>query len=137
MGAVVSEAVEAVRSLVKEEVAASLVVVTSAERLAAELHGRRLKAIHDRASSRLDHLATLLPPAGRRAPIVTVLDGASHALSFIGAVYGSPVVPLGVDAFGQSGTVADLYAHEGIDAEHIIEAALHALELGNDGGIAR
>jgi pyruvate dehydrogenase E1 component len=62
---------------------------------------------------------------------VTVLDGASHALSFIGAAYGAPVVPLGVDSFGQSGTVADLYTHAGIDAEHIIEGALHALELGN------
>jgi pyruvate dehydrogenase E1 component len=134
MGAVVSEAVEAVRFLVKEEVAASLVVVTSAERLSAELHGRRLNAIRDRGSPRLDHLATLLPPATRRAPIVTVLDGASHALSFIGAAYGAPVVPLGVDSFGQSGTVADLYAHAGIDAEHIIEGALHALELGNGGG---
>lgn len=136
MGAVVSEAVEAVRFLVKEEVAASLVVVTSAERLSAELHGRRLNAIRDRAPGRLDHLATLLPPARRRAPIVTVLDGASHALAFIGAAYGAPVVPLGVDLFGQSGTVADLYAHAGIDVEHIIEGALHALEIGNGGGSA-
>jgi pyruvate dehydrogenase E1 component len=129
-GAVVSEAVEAVRFLVKEEVAASLVVVTSADRLSAEVHARRLNAVRDRTSGRLDHLATLLPPASRRAPIVTVLDGASHALSFIGAVYGAPVVPLGVDSFGQSGTIADLYGHAGIDAEHIIEGALYALELG-------
>jgi pyruvate dehydrogenase E1 component len=137
MGAVVSEAVEAVRFLVKEEVAASLVVVSSAERLSAEVHGRRVRAMRDRSSAGLDHLATLLPPADRRAPIVTVLDGASHALSFMGAVYGAPVVPLGVDAFGQSGAIADLYAHEGIDAAHIIEGALLALELANDDGRAR
>ena len=137
MGAVVSEAVEAVRFLVKEEVAASLVVVTSPERLSAEVHGRHLGAIRGRASAGLEHLETLLPPPSRRTPIVTVLDGASHALSFIGAAYGAPVVPLGVDSFGQSGTVADLYAHEGIDAHHIIEAALLALELGSNGGTAR
>ena len=137
MGAVVSEAVEAVRFLVKEEVAASLVVVTSPERLSAEVHGRHLRAIRDRASTGLDHLGTLLPQPSRRTPIVTVLDGASHALSFMGAAYGAPVVPLGVDSFGQSGTVADLYAHEGIDAHHIIEGALLAIELGNDGGSAR
>jgi pyruvate dehydrogenase E1 component len=137
MGAVVSEAVEAVRFLVKEEVAASLVVVTSADRLSAEIHDHRLQAIRDRTSTSLGHLATLLPPAGRRAPIVTVLDGASHTLSFIGAVHGAPVVPLGVDSFGQSGTVADLYANAGIDAEHIIEGALYALELGNDGESVR
>jgi pyruvate dehydrogenase E1 component len=137
MGAPVSEAIEAVRFLVREEVAASLVVVTSAERLSAEVHGRRLQSIRDRTRPRLDHFETLLPGAARHAPIVTVLDGASHALSFFGTAYGAPVVPLGVDAFGQSGTVADLYAHEGIDAHHIIEAALLAIELGHEGRSAR
>ena len=39
------------------------------------------------------------------------------------------MVPLGVDTFGQSGTIPDLYAAAGIDAEHIVEAALLALEL--------
>ena len=58
-----------------------------------------------------------------------MIDGASHALAFLGAAYGVPVIPLGVDTFGQSGTVADLYAYAGIDAEHIIEAALLATEI--------
>jgi pyruvate dehydrogenase E1 component len=137
MGAVVTEAVEAVRFLVNEEVAADLVVVTSAERLSAEVHRRHLQAIRDRTKAGLEHLDTLLPPLSRRAPIVTVLDGASHALSFIGAAYGAPVVPLGVDSFGQSGTVADLYAYAGINSQHIVEAALLALDLGNSVGSAR
>jgi pyruvate dehydrogenase E1 component len=62
--------------------------------------------------------------------MVTVLDGASHTLGFLGSAFGAPVVPLGVDTFGQSGTIADLYAYAGIDTDHIIEAALLALELG-------
>jgi pyruvate dehydrogenase E1 component len=44
-----------------------------------------------------------------------------------------PVIPLGVDTFGQSGTVADLYAYAGIDTEHIIEAALLAAEVATRG----
>lgn len=130
-GAIVPEAVAAVRELQREEVAADLVVVTSADRLAAEVHGRRLTGVRDRCGGDLDHLATLLPPGVRRAPLVTVHDGASHALGFLGSVYGAPVVPLGVDAFGQSGRIADLYADAGIDADHIIEAALLAIELGD------
>ena len=47
-----------------------------------------------------------------------------------GSAFGAPVVPLGVDTFGQSGTIADLYAYAGIDTDHIIEASLLALELG-------
>ena len=55
------------------------------------------------------HLGELIRPGERRAPIVTVHDGASHALAFLGSAFGAPVVPLGVDHFGQSGTRADLY----------------------------
>ena len=61
-----------------------------------------------------------------------MLDGASHALAFLGGAFGAPVVPLGVDTFGQSGTIADLYAYAGIDTDHIVEAALLALELESD-----
>lgn len=129
MGAVVPEAVAAVRSLVREEVAASLVVVTSADRLHTELAGRRLGAVRDRTDATLPHLATLFPVATRRRAMVTVLDGASHTLDFLGSAFGAPVVPLGMDRFGQSGTIGDLYSYAGIDTDHIIEAALLALEL--------
>ncbi|MBX3029794.1 MAG: pyruvate dehydrogenase [Chloroflexi bacterium] len=129
VGAVVPEAIAAVRALVREEVAASLVVVTSADRLHAELAGRRLGAVRDRTDAALPHLATLFPAVSRRQPMVTVLDGASHTLDFLGAAFGAPVVPLGMDRFGQSGTIPDLYAYAGIDVDHIVEAGLLALEL--------
>jgi pyruvate dehydrogenase E1 component len=129
VGTVVPEAAEAVRQLVREEVAASLVVVTSADRLSAELAGRRLASIRDHTDASLPHLGTLFPAATRRQPMVTVLDGASHTLGFLGAAFGAPVVPLGMDHFGQSGTIADLYADAGIDTDHIVEAALLALAL--------
>ena len=79
--------------------------------------------------ARAAHLAELIPADERRAPIVTVHDGASHALSFLGSAFGARVVPLGVDEFGQSGTRADLYRHYGIDAESIVTGALLALDL--------
>jgi pyruvate dehydrogenase E1 component len=52
-----------------------------------------------------------------------VLDGHSHALSFLGGALGAPQLALGVDAFGQSGTRRDLYRHYGIDADAIVGAA--------------
>ncbi|MFN8620753.1 MAG: pyruvate dehydrogenase [Chloroflexota bacterium] len=129
MGAIVPEAVEAVRFLVSEEVDANLVVVTSADRLQAEIAERRLASVRDGVPPRLEHLETLFPGAHRHAPIVTVLDGASHALSFLGGAFGAPVVPLGSDKFGQTGTIPDLYASMGFDTPHIVEAALLAAEL--------
>jgi pyruvate dehydrogenase E1 component len=71
----------------------------------------------------------LILPEERRVPIVTVHDAASHALSFLGGVYGVPVISLGVDQFGQSGGLADLYRATGIDSDSIVAASLHALEL--------
>jgi pyruvate dehydrogenase E1 component len=129
-GSIVPEAIDAVRTLHREEIAANLIVVTSAERLADRLHGGRLAAMRTGRADDIGHLATLIPSAERRAPIVTVADAASHALSFIGGAFGAPVVPLGVDTFGQSGAIADLYAAGGIDADHIVEAAILALDLG-------
>ena len=77
----------------------------------------------------MGHLERLIPANERRAPIVTVQDGASHSLAFLGSAWGVPVVPLGVDEFGQSGTRADLYRQTGIDADEIVNAAMLALDL--------
>ena len=129
VGAVVPEAIAAVRELVREEIAASLVVVTSADRLQAELAGRRLRSLRDGGDHSLPHLSELFPVATRRQPMVTVLDGASHTLGFLGSAFGAPVVPLGMDRFGQSGTIGDLYGYAGIDAPHIVEAGILAAEL--------
>jgi pyruvate dehydrogenase E1 component len=129
VGAVVPEAIEAVRHLASEELDVNLVVVTSADRLSAQLHGARLGAVRTGSPDDAGHLAALFPPSHRRAPIVTVIDGASHAMGFLGGAFGAPVVPLGTDSFGQSGTIADLYGYMGIDTRHIIEAALLATEL--------
>ena len=128
-GAVLPEAVAAVRELQREEVAADLVVVSSPDRLSAELHDRGLRGARGPRGGGPAHLDTLFPAGSRRTPIVTVHDAASHALSFLGGVNGAPVVPLGVDTFGQSGRLADLYASAGIDADHIFDAALLAIDL--------
>ena len=130
-GAVVTEAMEAVRFLIAEEVDANLVIVTSADRLAARLHEVRLASVRTGAAGDLGQLETLFPESHRRTPMVTVMDGASHTLAFLGGAFGAPVVPLGTDVFGQSGTIPDLYAAMGIDTQHIIEAAL----LATDGSL--
>jgi pyruvate dehydrogenase E1 component len=71
--------------------------------------------------------AWLLPPDERYAPIITVLDGASHALAWLGSVYGMRTYPLGVDEFGQSGDRASLYQYFGINAQSIVATARRAL----------
>ncbi len=69
-----------------------------------------------------------LLPHGAGVPIVTLLDGHPHTLSFLGAVHGAPIACLGVQSFGQSGDLAELYAHHQIDAESVLGAALDLLD---------
>ncbi|MDQ2683154.1 MAG: pyruvate dehydrogenase, partial [Chloroflexota bacterium] len=129
-GIMVPEAVEAARRLHEEGVAANVLAVTSIERLYADVRAARRSLLKSAgATASLGHLETLIPVDERRAPIVTVQDGASHSMAFLGSVWGVPVVPLGVDEFGQSGSRADLYRATGIDADQIVNAAMLALDL--------
>ena len=111
-GAMVPEAVEAGRFLRERGVLASVFVVTSPDRLYRDLRGAA------------PYLETLVGADEEGIPVVSVLDGHSHALAFIGAALGVPQLALGVDDFGQSGTRADLYRHYGIDAAAIARAAV-------------
>ncbi len=111
MGAMLPEALEAA-----EELDAEVVCVTSADLLFRAFQARAGLGEGDPAI-----LDRLFP---RALPIVTLLDGHPHTLSFLGAVRGVPVTCLGVQRFGQSGDIAELYDHHQIDAEAVIGAAL-------------
>jgi pyruvate dehydrogenase E1 component len=128
-GAIIPEALAAAAQLSEDEgVEATVLCLSSADRLYRDWQASRAEALRGRPS-RPSRLESLLPPGERRLPVVTVLDGASHALAFVGAAFGSSrSIALGVDRFGQTGSQAELYAEYGIDAEAIVTACLAALE---------
>ena len=132
-GAVVPEAVHAATLLAAEGVAATVLDLVSPDRLYREWRTELRAASRGARPARLGglHLAALLEGAERRAPIVTVHDAASHALAWLGSVFGQRVLPVGVDEFGQSGSIADLYEHFDLLPDQIANAALVA--LGTDG----
>lgn len=66
-------------------------------------------------------------PAENAAPMVTVLDGHPHTLTFLAGVNGVPATHLGVARLGQSGDLPSIYAHHGIDAASITRAVLRLL----------
>jgi len=69
------------------------------------------------------HVDTLLAPLRPDAGLVTIIDGSPSSLSWLGSVRGQRVAPLGVERFGQSGDLPDLYRTYRLDADAIIEAA--------------
>jgi pyruvate dehydrogenase E1 component len=122
-GTVAPEAIEAVGMLGESRRDVGLLAITSADRLHAGWTAAR-KMRRDRQHPHfLSHIEKLLSPLPRDCGIVTVLDGHPAALGWIGAVCGHRMEALGVEHFGQTGTIDDLYRHHGIDANAIIDAA--------------
>ena len=127
-GPVLSEILEAAELLRAEGVAVSVFDVTSADRLYRGWRDSSRRAVETATLAGADfHLARLLRPPLRRAPIVTVHDAASHAMAWIGSVFGTRTISVGVDEFGQSGTIPELYEAFGLRPEQIVNAALVAI----------
>ena len=112
-GAVAPEAIAAHRAIDSQNPGAGLLAVTSLERL----HADWLE------NGDTSTVATLLGALDPAAGLVSVLDGHPASLSWLGAVRGHRIRPLGVSHFGQSADIPDLYAAHHIDAAAISAAA--------------
>jgi pyruvate dehydrogenase E1 component len=121
-GAVAPEAIAAVGLMAEDRRDVGLLAVTSADRLnagwTAAQRARERGLVHARA-----HIERLLAELPSHCGIVTVLDGHPATLAWLGAVNGHRVRPLGVEHFGQTGSIPELYRHYGIDANAIVAAA--------------
>src|SRR4051794_35693287 len=124
-GPVAPEAQAAFAELREDVPEAGLLAITSPDRLhAGWLDAAKARRSGERASA---HIERILAPLARDAALVTILDGHPAALSWLGAVRGQRVVPLGPDHFGQSGDLPDLYREYGMDTEAILDACASAL----------
>ncbi|MDV7340486.1 transketolase [Terasakiella sp. A23] len=125
-GAVAPEALEAAGFLASQRRDIGVLAVTSADRLnAGWTAAQRDRARgNDQATCHVERLFQDLP---KHCAILTVIDGHPATLAWLGSVGGHRTVPLGVEHFGQTGTVQDLYKHYGIDRDGIIKQALGAL----------
>jgi pyruvate dehydrogenase E1 component len=117
-GPVLPEAIAAHALLGDDCPGAGVLVVTSADRLHRGWIAAR-RRVGPRAVAPIEERLALLPPD---AGLVTLVDGHSASLSWLGAVQGHRVVPLGVESFGQSGNIPELYGAYGLDEEAIIGA---------------
>ncbi len=123
-GAVLPLAVQASEDLAADELFVNVIAVTSPDLL----HRGRVQATRERMNGRnaTHHLEQLIPMRERHCPIVTVMDGHPHALSFLGSVFGAKTVALGVDQYGQSGSRQELYEHYQIGVVSMVKAAIEA-----------
>jgi pyruvate dehydrogenase E1 component len=123
-GCIAPEAIKAAGRIGNNRRDIGVLAVTSADRLnsgwtaARRARARGLKG----AKSQIERLMEQVP---RDGTLITVTDGHPATLAWIGGVKGHATTPLGVEHFGQTGTIRDLYHHFQIDAEAIVSAASH------------
>src|SRR5690606_4987948 len=121
-GAIAPESIEAIGNMDEERRDICLLAITSAERLnagwTAAQRAHEGGQVHaSRPAERM--LGDIHPHSG----IVTVIDGNPATLGWLGSVHGHRTRSLGAEHFGQTGTMADLHRHYGIDARGIVKAA--------------
>jgi pyruvate dehydrogenase E1 component len=122
-GAVAPEAIAAVAQIAGVRRDVGLLAITSADRLNAGWTAAE-QAREAGIAGAQSHVERLMSAVPRDAAIITVIDGHPATLAWLGAVRGHRTRSLGVEHFGQTGTIADLYAHFGIDTAGILRAAM-------------
>ncbi len=121
-GAIAPEVLAAFEQLREDLPGLGLLNVTSPDLLHRGWSAKRAGRWTGKGSTHA-HVDTLLSVLAPEAGLVTVIDGSPAALSWLGGVRGMRVSPLGVDQFGQTGDLPDLYRRYRLDAEAIIDAA--------------
>ena len=124
-GAVAPQVIEAYQAVSSGNRSVGLLAVTSSDRMYRSwLEGQRLR--QSDGSSIKAPVERLLGVLGRDVRIVTVVDGHPGVLSWLGSVHGHAVRAMGVERYGESGTLTEVYQKYQLDAESIV-AACHSL----------
>ncbi len=124
-GPVLPEVLRAAELLEDEGVGAHVIDVTSQSRLYSAWQRATRTSVRSATVRDLPGVLRTAFAPGR--PLVTVHDAASHSMAWLGSALAVPSVALGVDDFGQSGTIDDLYRAHDLDPESIATAALTVL----------
>ncbi len=119
-GVIAPEAIRAAGRIAESRRDVGVLAVTSADRLNAGWTAAQRARTRGRSDA-LSTVEALLQGLPRHCCIVTVIDGHPATLAWLGSVCGHRTIALGVEHFGQTGTIGDLYRHFGISAECIVE----------------
>lgn len=128
-GAVAPEAIAAAGIVGEHRRDVAVLAVTSADRLNAGWGAAQRDRARGNAKA-TSHIETLMDELPGSCTLVTVIDGHPATLSWLGAVAGHKTIPHGVEHFGQTGTIADLYRHFRIDRHALVES-VSALTSGS------
>ncbi len=114
-GVIVGEVMNCINTLKEENLSIGVFVVTSPDKLYRDWEYSTKKINYK------SHLEKKLLNIDTNTPIITIIDGHSSALSWIGSVKGQKVIPMGVNNFGKSGDLKEVYEFNEIDLNSIVD----------------
>ena len=114
-GVIVGEVMNCLNILKEENLNIGVFVATSPDQLFRDW----MKS--SKSSNYESHLEKKLTNINAKTPIITLIDGHPSTLSWVGSVKGQKVIPLGVNYFGQSGDLNEVYSFNEIDLNSIVD----------------
>lgn len=122
VGAIMPEVINSAERLAELGITAGVICLTSPDLVFRSFQQRGSREVGN-AGNIIDQLF----PTQHPVPVVTVLDGHPHTLSFLAGARGDRIRCLGVTDFGQSSDLTDAYALHRIDTTAIVDAAIGLL----------
>ena len=115
-GVIANEVIEAASILGERFKDIGVLSITSSDNL---FHDWKNKSSNLHTHKEQSHIELLLDYISKDTKLITVIDGHPMTLSWIGSVYGHKTITLGVDRFGQTGNIKELFSEFGIDSSSI------------------
>ena len=112
--------------IIKEELSnTGVLAITSSDKLYQNWNSsKKLQQDGENVKSHIENMLEIISP---HIPIITVIDGHSAALSWLGGVKGYTIFPIGISNFGQSGKVEDIYEKYQLNSNNIIKTIASAI----------
>ncbi|MBV68994.1 MAG: transketolase [Pelagibacterales bacterium] len=114
-GVIIGEVINCLNTLKEENLNIGVFVVTSPDELYKDWVYSTKKINYK------SHLEKKLQNIDTNTPIISIIDGHSSALSWIGSVKGQKVIPMGVNNFGKSGDLKEVYELNEINLNSIVD----------------
>ena len=115
-GVIANEVIEATAMLGEKFKDIGVLSITSSDNLFYEWKANTSNLTSNKELSHIESLLELIP---KDTKLITVLDGHPMTLSWLGSVFGHKTITLGVDRFGQTGSIKDLFSEFAIDSSSI------------------
>ena len=113
-GVIIGEIEKLEEEITKEEIDLGILIVTSPDKLYSDW-------MNAKGNNTVSHIEKMLESYNRNTSLITLIDGHSSSLAWIGSVLGHKVYPMGLNKFGQSGDLDEIYKYTNIDFKSIID----------------